>query len=470
MKIFGFEITRRKQYPMTSYADVGRGGWYPIVNEPYTGAWQRNDEHYRHDGVMSNAIVFRCVSLIANDIAKMRIRLVRQDANGIWKEVPQEDNSAFWPVLRRPNGYQNRIQFYEQWLTSKLMWGNTYILKKRDQRNVVTELNILEPTRVRPLVAPNGDVFYELSADNLSDLQDRATVPASEVIHDRMNTFYHPLSGLSPIYAAGLTAVQSLRIQSHSERFFANAARPGGLIVPAQGSISKDDGARLKEQFQQQFSGANVGRLALLTAALKYESLGMNAVDAQLIDQLKWTSETICSAFGVPGYKVGVGPSPSYNNIEALERQYYNDCLQVLIESIELCLDEGLELPKPYGTEFDLDDLLRMDAASMVDSIGKAVGAGVLTPDEGRRKLNYGPITGGDAAYLQQQNYSLEALAKRDALADPFAPASQQPGMQPSQPIATPPEPVQAAQHLPREIIVAVAERRLRENLGLLEA
>jgi phage portal protein BeeE len=30
------------------------------------------------------------------------------------------------------------------------------------------------------------------------------------------------------------------------------------------------------------------------------------------------------------------------------------------------------------------------------------------------------PVDGGDTPYLQQQNYSLSALNKRDALEDPF--------------------------------------------------
>ncbi|WP_416380911.1 hypothetical protein, partial [Klebsiella pneumoniae] len=33
-------------------------------------------------------------------------------------------------------------------------------------------------------------------------------VPAREVIHDRFNCLFHPLIGLSPIYAAGLAAMQ----------------------------------------------------------------------------------------------------------------------------------------------------------------------------------------------------------------------------------------------------------------------
>jgi phage portal protein BeeE len=45
-----------------------------------------------------------------------------------------------------------------------------------------------------------------------------------------------------------------------------------------------------------------------------------------------------------------------------------------------------------------------------------------MAPNEGRGKLDLKPVEGGESPYLQQQNYSLAALAKRDAQADPFAP------------------------------------------------
>ena len=45
---------------------------------------------------------------------------------------------------------------------------------------------------------------------------------------------------------------------------------------------------------------------------------------------------------------------------------------------------------------------------------GKAIGAGWMTPNEARRRESMPPIDGGDQCYLQQQNYALSALAKRD--------------------------------------------------------
>ena len=68
----------------------------------------------------------------------------------------------------------------------------------------------------------------------------------------------------------------------------------------------------------------------------------VNAVDAQLIEQLKWTGETVCAAFHVPPYMVGIGPPPPYANVEPLVQLYYSQCLQSLIVSLESHLDYGL--------------------------------------------------------------------------------------------------------------------------------
>jgi HK97 family phage portal protein len=429
VRILGFNVTRTKAaVPATTVPSGwdynfggGGGGWWPIIREPFAGAWQRNQE-IRIDSVLTYSAVFACITLIASDVAKIRLRLVQQDEDGIWSEIFA---SAFSPVLRKPNRYQNRIKFIEQWITSKLIHGNTYVLKERDNRGVVVSLYVLDPCRTRPLVAPDGSVFYRLGRDNLSGVaEESVAVPASEVIHDTMVCLRHPLCGVSPITACGLAAIQGLNIQNNSAQFFQNGSNPGG-ILSAPGFINDETAKRLNDHWEQNYSGANVGKVAVLGDGLKYEAMTVNAVDAQLIEQLKWSAETVCSCFHVPPYMIGVGPMPSYNNIEALNQQYYAQCLQSIIECIELCLDEGLGLTqidgKTYGTEFDLDDLLRMDTATMIESEKNAVGAGIKSPDEARKRLNLKPKPGGESPYLQQQNYSLAALAKRDAQADPFA-------------------------------------------------
>lgn len=411
--------------PVTFDLGSGGGGWFPIVREPFAGAWQRNLEHSA-ETVLSNVAVFRCTSLIAGDIAKLRPKLVQETTPGIWEET---ESPAFSPVLAKPNHYQTRIQFFENWMTSKLVNGNTYVLKERDGRGTgpyqgsVRALHILDTNRVKPLITDNGDVYYQLNSDNLADVAEQTIVPASEIIHDRWNCFFHSLVGLSPIFANWLAATQGIRIQQHSTRFFANNANPGGFIT-APGNIPDAVAERITASFEENFSGHKVGRIAVLGNALSYQPLGVTALNSQLIEQLRWTAEMVAASFGVPGYKVGIGVPPATTNVEALGQQYYTDCLQFHLECLELCLDEGLGLPSYYGIELDIESLLRMDSEAKMRMVREGVGAGVYKPDDGRKLFNLGPVPGGDTPYLQEQNFSLTALAKRDAEPNPWAPGT----------------------------------------------
>jgi len=412
MRIFGLEISRaRAASPVPSPAGArGGGGWFPVVREPYTGAWQNNDE-ITAPTVLTYSAVFACVTLIASDIGKLGLRLVAEDDEGIWTPT---SSPAFSPVLRKPNRYQTRIKFVEQWISSKLIHGNTYVLKQRDERGVVVALYVLDPTKVKPLVATDGGVYYELTRDDLSGLtQDHVVVPAREMIHDMMITLYHPLCGVSPIYASGIAAVQGLAIQSNSQRFFTNGSQPGGVLT-APGAIDDSTAARLKAYWETNFSGANVGKVAVLGDGLTYEQMAVNATDAQLIEQLQWTATTVCSCFHIQPYMISVGDPPPYANVEPLTIQYYSQCLQSLIENMELCLDEGLELPKPYGTEFNVDDLMRMDSVSKTQAASTAISSGGLSINEARKKyFDVGPTPGGQTPYLQQQYWPLSQLAER---------------------------------------------------------
>jgi HK97 family phage portal protein len=452
MRVLGLSITREK----AAFASVpeARGGWRTIY-EPFAGAWQKNVA-VDQQAVLAFHAVFACMTLIASDIAKLRVKLVAQDRDGIWSETA---NPAYSPVLRKPNRYQTRIQFWESWILSKLARGNTYVLKQRDNRNVVTALYVLDPTRVRPLLTPAGAVYYELKADNLASLQDDVViVPASEIIHDRFNCLFHPMVGISPIYANGLAATQGLRIQNNSANFFGNASKPGGLLV-APGRIDPDNATRLKTYWDTNFTGDNAGKIAVLGDGLQYVPLATNAVEAQLIEQLKWTSEVVCSTFHVPPYKIGVGALPSYNNVQALNVEYYSQCLQSLIEAAELCLDEGLATGEKLGTEFDTENLLRMDSVTQMQVLKDS--AGILSPDEQRAKLDKKPVPGGKSPMVQQQNYSLAALAKRDAQDDPFGSAAPAPSAP-----ANDDEPTDAERAQQRAANMALLEKRVRERLN----
>lgn len=447
-------VLRKALPPLTSLSH--RGSWWPVIREPWTGAWQRNRETTR-ETLLAHSAIYACVTLVGSDVSKTRCRIVEEDDNGIWEETSKTKLTPWAGLLRQPNHYQNRIKFFQWWMTSKLINGNTYALKVRDNRGVVQRLYILDPGKVTPLVAPDGAVYYTLSADNLSGLTMDQIAPASEIIHDVMVPLYHPLCGVSPITACALAALQGLKIQQNSTDFFANGSKPGGVLT-APLHIDPDVAKRVKDYWDTSFSGENAGKVAVLGDGLTYEPMAVNSRDSQLIEQLNWTALDIARCFHVPAHMIDAAPPPNYNNIEALNQQYYSQCLQILIEELEEVLDKGLELPKPYGTEFDLDDLLRMDTATLISSEKDGIIAGIKSPNESRHRLGLKPVTGGESPMMQQQVFSLAALAKRDR-DDPFskpAPA----------PTAAPAVTVGGEKHLDEDDLIRESEVLLRKAMA----
>jgi HK97 family phage portal protein len=394
-------------------------GWHRLFRETKTGSWQR-DIRISPDEVRQHPAVFACMSLIGNDISKCRPRLMGLTDDGIWKETT---NPAYSPVVTKPNSYQNRIQFLESWVWSKLGHGNFYGLKVRDGRGIVMAIYPLDPWRVLPLVAEDGStaIFYQLSSDRMVPGLEGTTliVPAREIIHDRWYPMHHPLVGMSPLWAAWLPAVQGLQIQRNATKFFENGAQPSGVLT-APGQIDPDTAKRLEDKWEQDFQGDNVGKIAVLGSGLKFEVMSLSAAASQVVDQLKWSGEQVCSVFHVPPYKVGLGNLPAGLNIDALNVEYLSQALQKIVEDIELCMSEALQTGSSLAIRLDTKNLRRMDAVTQMEVLAKGITAAIYSPNEARAELDLPPVPGGNSPYLQQQNYSLEALAKRDASDDPF--------------------------------------------------
>lgn len=410
MRVLGFDISLKRSAVNVEKAltnvPVSRG-WWPLIKEPFTGAWQRNKEE-RLDTLLNYPALYACVSRIATDVGKLPFSLKSRNSRGIWTEV---DSPAFSPVLRKPNHYQTGQQFREYWALSRLTQGNTYVLKERDNRGVVVGLYILDPCRVMPLIADNGEVFYQLYTDNLNLLPngfEPLIVPASEIIHDRCICPFHPLIGLPPIAAAYLPALKNMRILRSSAEFFGNNAQPSG-ILSAPGAISDETATRLSNHWNTNFTGENSGKVAVVGDGLQFVALGSKSVDAQMVEQLRYSDEQICQPFGIPPFKVGLGTIPSGLGVDAINQLYYDDALQSPIQAMETLLTEGLNAT-PYKVDMDESVLMRMDAGKKADYHRTLIDGSIETINDARLEFNLPPLEGGDTVYMQQQDFPLNVI------------------------------------------------------------
>ncbi|HCF4362540.1 phage portal protein [Pseudomonas aeruginosa] len=397
-------------------------GWWPLIREPFSGAWQRNKEE-RIDTLLQYPTLYACVSRIATDIGKMPFSLKAKNSNGIWEVI---ESPAFSPVLRKPNHYQTAQQFREHWSLSKKTQGNTYALKGRDMRGVVIGLYILDPCRVMPLVSDSGEVFYQLYTDNLNLLPDGETdliVPATEIIHDRCICPFHPLIGLPPIAAAYWPALKNMRILRSSSEFFANNAQPSG-ILSAPGAISDGTADRLRAYWNENFTGANAGKVAVVGDGLQFVSLASKSVDSQMVEQLRYSDEQICQPFGIPPFKVGLGSIPAGLGVDAINQLYYDDALQADIQAMECLLSEGLNT-YPYKVDLDESVLMRMDAGKKAEYHKTLIDGSIETINDARMSFNLAPLAGGNTVYMQMQDMPLDQV-RNNVLPSPVTnPASE---------------------------------------------
>lgn len=415
MRVFGWDVTKAVKNRLAAAVGavaIGAPGASGYIKEPFTGAWQKNQSLSTRDGMLASSAVFACVDLISTDVAKLRVKYVKLQS-AVWLE---SSAPRYTSVLRKPNAYQTRDQFFKAWLASKLTQGNTYVLLGRNNLGTVVSMEVLNPKYVVPLVAPDGSVFYQIT---MSPLQvsplESWVVPARDIIHDRGICAWHPLVGMTPIAACAASAVLANSITTNSAAFFSNAARPSGFLS-APGAISQDTADRLKQQIEQGYSGNAAGKTLVGGDGLTYSAMTMSGSDAQTIEQLQWTAQDVARCFHVPGHKIGLDSGSRTANSSAIyEAMYYSDCLQGYLEAIENLLDDAFGVPDGAGFEFDTTGLMRMDETARHAANAQAVGAGYMKPNEARASVNLPPVEGGDTPYLQAQWVPLSMIKDRVA-------------------------------------------------------
>lgn len=393
-----------------------------VVREPHAGAWQEGADNKTlssSKSALSNSAVFAAIKVISSDVAKLPLRILRRREGG-GRELHKK--SPYWKLCRKPNRHQTSLQFFQQWLSSKLYSGNAYILLKRDARNVVTEMFVLDPRTVEPMVTQEGDVWYRVQNDPFVRVAEPIYIPEMDILHDREVCLFHPLVGVSPLFAAGVSAMMGNTIAANSETFFKNMSRASG-VLSAPGVIDPVTAARLKTEWDKNYSsGPGFGQIAVLGSGLEWKPLTINAVDAQLIDQLRWTVEDIARVYRLPGFMIGELAKTNYRNSEQLARTYYNGCLSYYIGCIQQCLHRSLDLDEDTEAEFDLRPLFSMETDVRYEAHQKALQSGVKSINEVRDEEDLPPVKGGEEPRVQAQYLPL-SLVNGEGVNVPGVPA-----------------------------------------------
>jgi HK97 family phage portal protein len=390
-----------------------RGYWYDFFKSD-PGWWQKATDitATRNVDVASNTAVYACVNILAQEVASLSIDHWRVDQTT--GERTRLFNSTPARVLRKPNPYQTRSDFWLYVMRSMLLRGGGFAVGTRNNRSEISRLDPLPPASCAPMVAPeSGEIFYSIGnfGDKLIDVN--SVMPAERVFNPRVNCNRHPLIGESPISAFVNAAAAGSAVQAHSARFFANMSRPSGVLWTPKTLTSKQMD-ELRNRWKDVTTGSEIGGTPVLHSELKWEKITMSATDSEMIEAYRLTVADVAMAYRVPLFMLGDLSKATFRNVESLMRVFYTSSLRFYLEHLENELNRlfGLDGETEY-LEFDIEaGLLRGDLQSRMESFAKGVQGGVITPNEARKREQLGPQAGGDKIFLQQQMIPVELITQ----------------------------------------------------------
>ena len=387
--------------------------------------WQRN---LRPGAVPLDSIptIAAAKHLYRSAFSQLRGKHVRLDADGNINEVV---SSAASRLLVAPNIYQTMPEFNSLMVDHIVTHGEVVAYCKRNDRFEPESLHILPRACWQVMTTEESEIFYFVSSNAdqvLTPMNAEMAIPARDIIHIKWAANpNNPLHGVSPLAAAASAAGINLSLTASQQAFFSQMRRPSGYLS-SDHKMSSENITALRAAWDEQSRGLATGGMPILANGLKFEPLGMTAVDAEIINSMKATNEDLARAMAVPPPLIGMLDHSTLGNVESLINAWLSLSLGGLIEKFERSLDRLFKFDsRTNRVEWDVSALLRSDLTARIESYSKMVTGGIASPNEIRRRENLTALPGGDNLFLQRQMVPVDLLTALSAneLSNAQAPA-----------------------------------------------
>lgn len=359
---------------------------------------KKNYEAFAKEGYQSNAIGYKCVSVLSRACAGIEWELYQGD-----REI---ESHPLLELLKNPNPMQSKSQFFEAFVAYFNISGNSYIEAVKAGSGPPNELWPVRPDKMSivagPLGLPYKYCFKAASGERYWDV-DQVT-GKSDILH--VKTF-HPTDawyGMSPIEAAMYSVDQHNESGKWNLALLQNMGTPSGALVMEEsvnnptGTISEPHFKNLENQMNAKYAGSkNAGRLMVLEGGMKWQSMGFSAKDMDWMEGRHGSARDICLAFGVPPIILNIPGDSTFANYKEARLALYEDTILPMLDLIQdelnhwLCpmFGEGLEL------RYDKDDIPALEQKRM-EKFSIISGVSFISTNEKREAVGYEPVDGGD--------------------------------------------------------------------------
>lgn len=374
------------------------------------------------DAYFDRVWVHRCVDLIATSATQvpMRVRVGKD-----WT-----DEHDLIDLLRRPSRRDPALMFFEWSIRWAEVIGEWYWELVPSVGGGIAEMFPLRGQFVRVKPGEDGTIdgySYDPNCNGLNIIQYDAVDPSAPrvrgehgraiVVAGRYASPRDDFYGMSPLRAAKDDIISEYYGVRYDHRFFRNAARPD-LVLGFKGKLDPQQRKENREEWNE-FKGVDrAHKAAVIDGDPNVTLLTQGQKDVEYLDGRRLAREGQCAAFGVPPVLVGDLTRATYSNYKTSELVFWKNTMLPKLEFFATWANFVLAPYFPDVEEFgfDVSDIAALQEAEgwRTDRIVGQVHGGLLTPDEGRERLDLEP-TGDPAASLFYMPTKVRPITGADA-------------------------------------------------------
>lgn len=351
-----------------------------------------------------------CVRVISETMGSLPITIYEIDQRNGNLNPTEHDLSSV--LANSPNAEMTKVEFWETVAANLAQQGNAFaLMDKRPDGSLI---------QLTPMPSGTTTVGWDrATGKKIIDYNDRGqwvTLPAEKVWHVK-GFGMNGLVGLSPLMYGRQALGIGLAAEEFQAKFFANGAAPS-LIVSVPQWLDPKQRQQARENLERMWQGMdNAHRARLLEGGMTVQPSTMKLQEAQFHELRGLTVQEICRLMRVPPHMVMDLSRSTNNNIEQQSLEFVMFSMLPYTTRLEASISKWL-FPvsdrRTYVARFNIDGLLRADAAARSSLLSQLVNCGVLSRNEVRaiEGRNRSDAPGMDDYTAQMQYVPVGMLAQ----------------------------------------------------------
>jgi HK97 family phage portal protein len=356
----------------------------------------KDQEYVGVDSYKENAIIHRCVSLIATSASHVPWQVI---VNCSAQHRIEPDHPVMH-LLKRPNCNNSGADFFVENIANLLLYGDSYMVISHDKTSKTFKLHNIHPSNVS-LSKENNITQYKVTIrGHVQTYEVNQYNRKSQILHLKNYNPSDENRGLSTLSSASASIKLYKKILNWNKSLLNNSIRPSGTLMfeNGEGYLSEEQFDRLKEQFYENFSGSsNSGKPLILEGGLKWQEISHSEKFEKFIELKDSVARDIAIAFNIPPQLLGINGDNTYSNMQEARLALWEENIIPLLDKYADALGAWLS----YWYQEDLTIDFDKDAISVLSERREALWnkiskAEFMTINEKRKLAGLPKIAGGD--------------------------------------------------------------------------